>query len=285
MTIPPKIAEIVGSEKPPVLPSTAPPRLQKDQSQSSAAFARLMKLGISALLVLLIVPVLVVKLIEHFNPPEKSIAALAAACKRHDRQTVELYVDAPALASSMKDFFKDAFEWKEKVEASQNQDQDSIDHFLGQLAKPVGYKIIYAIMDKLVTPEHLIQMLSGKPVEPMMKSSVSEAADDAVDTVMDFAPTKKMYTPAIKLGMGLLSGIMVDAAESERAKQPTQPTDLGFSEKDIKTTTLYESSGRYVVMYKAPDPRYPMIAVVYERHGLTIWKWSGIRFIPPDATP
>lgn len=285
MAIPPKIGDIVGPEKPPVLPPTPPPRLPKDPSQSSAAFARLLKFGISALLVLIIVPVLVVKLIEHFNPPEKSVAALAAACKRHDRQTVELYVDAPALASNMKDFFKDAFEWKEKVEASQNRDQGSIDHFLGQLAKPVGYKIIFAIIDKLVTPEHLVQMLSGEPVGPMMKSSVSEAANDAVDTVMDFAPTKKVYAPAIKLGMDLLSGIMVDAAESERAEQSTQPADLGFSEKDIKTTTLYESSSRYVVMHKAPDPRYPMIAVVYERHGLTIWKWSGIRFLPPDPAP
>jgi hypothetical protein len=283
MAIPPKIAEVVGSEKPPFLQPSPQPGLPINLRQSNARFAGLLKFGICAILILIIGPVLVVKLIEHSNPPEKSMAALAAASKRHDRQGVELYVDAPALSESMKQFMEDALAWKDKHEIV--LDEGIVDHFLGQLAKPIGNKIVSAIIDRLVTSDNVINLLCGEPVGPMMKSSLSGVANDATDSAMKLAgPEKQVYTPVIKLALGLCADLLVDAAESKRANQ-TQPQDLGFSEKDIKTIHVFESSSRYVVMYKTPKPECPIIALEYQRHGLTVWKWSGVRFLPPDAAP
>lgn len=226
---------------------------------------------------------LVVGLIKHFNPPEKSIAALTAACKRHDRKGVETYVDAESLSPSMRKFLKDALEAKDKINAKQQSNEDVSDQFLGAVLKPVGDMILSAIVDKFVTPENLLNMLSGGSVHETMQKSLTKMTDEVTDTSVAMASQKtKAYTPAIKLALGVCVDALLEAGDAQNAQQSKAP-DLGFSEKDIKTITLYEASDRYVVMYKAPNPDIPIIAMVYERHGWTVWKWSEIRLLPNDA--
>lgn len=130
--------------------------------------------------------------------------------------------------------------------------------------------------------------MSGESVSGTMKKSFTGMADDLTDTSMEMAgPKTKIYAPAIKLVLGFCADALVDAADRERAKQDSKAQEIKLTEKDIKTITLYEASNRYVVMYKikTENPDMPILALVYERHGLTVWKWTEIRLLPADAAP
>ena len=229
---------------------------------------------------------MIVGLIEHFNPPETSMAALQAAIKRHDRKSVEIYVDAPALTVSMRKFMRDVFELQDKIKAKQNTDESSVDSFLGILVKPIGDKIVSEMIDRIITPENLLDGMSGESVSGIMKKSLTGMSDDVADASMKMAGSKnQVYTPFVKMGLGFCADSLVDAADRERAKQDSETQSIVLTEKDIKITTLFEASDRYVIMYKykTPNPDFPILAVVFERHGLTVWKYSELRLLPSNA--
>jgi len=288
MEIPPKLPPTeTGSSKPTTLPSTnsrtEPPPLSS-RPPATNGFFKFLKYGFISILALFIGVVLIVGLIKHFNPPEKSMAALQAAIKRHDRKSVETYVDAPALATSMRKFMRDVFELQDEIKAKQNTNEFIFDRFLGILVKPIGDKIVNEMIDHIVTPDNLLAGMSGESVSGIMKKSLTGMSDDLTDASMKLTdPKTQVYAPAIKLALGFCADALVDQADAERAEHDSKPQGSGFDEKDVKTITLYEASNRYVVMYKTPNPDLPIIALVYERHGLTVWKWSEMRLLPPDA--
>lgn len=265
----------MGTTKPPILPPTSQKKLPS-----------FLKYGFTSILGLCLGAQLVVSLIKYLNPPEKSIAALAAAVKRHDRKGVETYVDAPALAVSMRKFARNGIELQEKIKAKQNSDDFFVDRFLGMLVKPIGNKIISEMIDRMLTPKNLVDMMSGESESEIMKKSLTGMADNLTDASIEMTdPKTKIYAPAIKLVLGFCADALVDAVEKDGAQKDRKAQDIKLTEKDIKTIKLYEAPNRYVIMYKVktPNPDIPVFALVYERHGLTVWKWTEIRMLPSDA--
>lgn len=180
----------------------------------------------------------------------------------------------------------DVFELQDEMKAKQNTNEFIGDKIIGIIVKPIGNKIQSELIDHFITPENLVDVMSGESVSGTMKRSLTGMTDDLTDTSMNMAgPKDQIYAPAIKLALGFCADALVDQADADRAEQDSKTQDTALTEKDVQTITLYETSDRYVVMYKykTSNPDMPIIALVYERHGLTVWKWSEIRLLPSDA--
>ena len=121
--------------------------------------------------------------------PKRSIRALALAAQRHDRDTVEEYVDAPALADSLKQIALESYQ--------RSMATNRTDSFMDRLFDPLVDRFADGLADAVYTPDTVITILCGEsPVDAMRRDAVNYT-DGTVDTFTKYGgPKTRAYGAA-----------------------------------------------------------------------------------------
>ncbi len=212
--------------------------------------------------------------IYYLQSPERSMKELAAAMQRHERETVEKYVDAEALAESARGTAHDLIEQK------MQRDDEHGNPFI-MLLRPVAQRGMEDFVDELLTPVHLIRLLSGDRPEEVMKDSMHGFLRSDVNPWIDLFGNGGDEGTKRKAEMGkgllpLLGDLLIDdAVQKAKRETPGKPSQLQVVSRE------YEGRDRYVVTMRDSDQADLTVSLVFIRHGLTVWRFSGISVIVP----
>lgn len=278
MTVPPKLpgAESRTPTTPPRLPPPVPPfsaTSRATPAKTQAALPIDPKQKIRRTLAVIVGAIVLVTACafgyEKYCTPRHSMLQLALAIDRRDRETIENYVDAPALAESFHRFAIESYK-RETAATSTN--------FFDHLLQPLFSEIADGIAGATCTPESVINMLCGQSPTDAMKEGMANAADHTVDTfTKDGTPKTKVYGAATKALIRCATGYAVDEATAESKGQQTE-----MNPADYEITTQYESINRYLIIATPRNSDRPAIGYAFKRHGFGTWKWSELRSIPQN---
>lgn len=202
---------------------------------------------------------------NRFCAPRNSILALASAMQRRDRETVEEYVDAPALAES---FRKRALELFQREMTKKKSDD-----FINRLLNPLGEELARGIAGAVFTPDVVISMLCDDDPKEAMKESLGNSSDKTVDGFTDDGGLKiRVYGAVGKVLIRWAAGYVIDEA-AEKAKQG----EMDPSDYDV--AAQYESPNRYLITMTHRNSDDATIGWVFKRHGLATWKLSEMRLL------
>ena len=209
--------------------------------------------------------------IKLLNPPEKSMQALQAAVKRHDRDTIIKYLDADSVAPSLRDSLNSCIQMIRPPAPKPGEDNDSSSQFANLVGVAISKTLATKMVDVFVTPKNLVDLLSGKPVTDILKEQVNQFTKEEMDPwLKDASPKTKAIGALGEIGIPLLMDGMIDMAASA-PQPPGNKNDSGT--QDFRYTVSY--------VFTAPDA--PIFVCVYKRHGLTVWRLSEIRALPHGA--
>ncbi len=199
--------------------------------------------------------------------PRNSIMALFSAIDRRDREMVEEYVDAPALAASFQRCALESYK-RETAKTSTN--------FIDRLFNPLGEELANGVVSVTYTPESVIEMLCGKDPKDAMKEGLANSSDKTVDTfTKDGDPKTKAYGAVGKALIRWAAGYAIDEAAAEaKTKQGEINPD------DYEVAAQYETPNRYLITFTRRNSDDPIYGWVFKRHGLATWKFSEVRLIP-----
>lgn len=199
--------------------------------------------------------------------PKRCMHALASAMDRRDRQTVEKYVDAPALAESYR---RDVVELYKRQEATNNAST-----FADRLLDPLGDNMANWVVNATITPDSVISMMCGEDPNDAMKRGIEDRSGSTVDSITSNAgPETKVY--------GLLGKVLIDWAVGYAIDESAQNAKINQAEMnpdDYIATTQYESLNRILIIVTHRNSDDPSLGFVLERHGLVTWKFAGVRLI------
>lgn len=197
------------------------------------------------LIVTLIVTAVIAALGFGYASPYMALNNLKRAADARDAQTVNQYVDFPALRESLKQ--QVAALLTRRFEAHSNGNP------LAAIGAMIGVALIGPLVDAYATPDGVAALLNGMPPrgDPGERPPVPPAAENAS------APTPA--APAVGTSAN-------SAANSENSATPPQPP---------QTTAGYRGLNEFVVTYQhgAGDARY---SAILRREGLFTWKLAAV---------
>jgi len=214
-----------------------------------------------------------------FCSPKNSILALASAIDRRDRETVAEYVNAPALAESLRRYAFETYK-REMAKTSTNA--------IDRLLNPLGDRIVSGLAGVTYTPESVVGMLCGDDPAEAMKQGIANSSAETVDTITkDGSPKIKVYGVVAKVLIGWATGYVIDEASEKATANQGE-----INPNDYVVKAQYETFNRYLITITHRNSADPAVGLVFKRHGLVTWKFSEVRLLPqkthqaqPAATP
>lgn len=168
-----------------------------------------------------------------YYSPVMAMRSMQRAIERGDAAALADYVDFPALRENLKNTFT------AKLMAGDGKDkQDG----MNALVAAFGSLVIGKMVDMMITPEGLAQMMRGE--KPNKDRTAAKAGQK----------------------------------KPGRAKVPTEPATTG--KQEVERDWRYESWNRVVVSAKEKGSDEGPVGLVLQRQGLAAWKLVGIRL--PD---
>lgn len=193
------------------------------------------------LLITLIVIVVVAALGYAYASPYIALERLKRAADSRDVETVNEYVDYPALRDSLKMQVTGLLTRRLDVQHNGNP--------LAAIGAMIGVALIGPLVDAYATPDGVAALLNGMP--PRGEPGERPPSPPAADKSADGAPQAPAPTP--------------NQANAD-SKTPPQPP---------QTTAGYRGVNEFVVSYQhgVGDTRY---AAIFRRQGLFSWKLSAV---------
>jgi hypothetical protein len=201
------------------------------------------------LIVTLIVIVVIAALGFAYASPYLALNNLKRAADARDTQTVNQYVDYPALRESLKQQVAGLL--------TRRLDAHSNGNPLAAIGAMIGVALIGPLVDAYATPDGVAALLNGMPPRgdpgerPPAPPAANTPADGAAASSAPAAPT----APAIG-----------NAGNGNTNATPAQPP---------QTTAGYRGLNEFVVRYQhgAGDARY---SAIFQREGVFTWKLAAV---------
>ncbi|WP_144143273.1 DUF2939 domain-containing protein [Paraburkholderia sp. BCC1884] len=208
------------------------------------------------LIVTLIVIVVIAALGFAYATPYIALNNLKRAADARDAQTVNQYVDFPALRESLKQQVTGLLTRRLDVHSSGNP--------LAAIGAMIGVALIGPLVDAYATPDGVAALLNGMPPRgnPGERPPVPPAASASPSVNSPSADAGTSATPASPAEANPPSSSAANQADTT----PTQPP---------QTTAGYRSLNQFVVTYQhgAGDARY---SAIFQREGLFTWKLAAV---------
>ncbi|MFL9898697.1 DUF2939 domain-containing protein [Paraburkholderia fungorum] len=202
------------------------------------------------LIVTLIVIAVIAALGFGYASPYMALNSLKRAADARDAQTVNEYVDFPALRESLKQQVTGLLSRRLDAHGSGNP--------LAAIGAMIGVALIGPLVDAYATPDGVAALLNGIPPrgDPGERPPVPPAAGNSPDAAAPAAPAA---------GNGANSAAN-SGNRGENSATPPQPP---------QTTAGYRSLNEFVVTYQhgAGDARY---SAIFRREGLFTWKLAAV---------
>jgi hypothetical protein len=208
------------------------------------------------LIITLIVVAVIAALGFGYASPYMALNSLKRAADARDAQTVDEYVDFPALRESLKQQVTGLL--TRRLEAHGNGNP------FAAIGAMIGVALIGPLVDAYATPDGVAALLNGMPPRgtPGERPPVPPAADNQ--------PTAAAPEPAPAVAGNAVNGAANhaanSAANSDNNATPPQPP---------QTTSGYRGLNEFVVTYQhgAGDARY---SAILRREGLFTWKLAAV---------
>jgi len=201
------------------------------------------------LIVTLIVIVVIAALGFVYASPYIALNNLKRAADARDAQTVNQYVDFPALRESLKQQVTGLLTRRLDAQGNGNP--------LAAIGAMIGVALIGPLVDAYATPDGVAALLNGMPPRgnPGERPPAPPVANNPPATP---APGPLPASPAA-------GGSSANSAENNNAAPPQPP----------ETTAGYRSLNEFAVTYRhgAGDARY---SAIFQREGLLTWKLAAV---------
>ncbi|MFM0671966.1 DUF2939 domain-containing protein [Paraburkholderia sediminicola] len=198
------------------------------------------------LIVTLIVIVVIAALGFAYASPYIALNNLKRAADARDAQTVNQYVDFPALRESLKEQVAGLLTRRLGAHSNGNP--------LAAIGAMIGVALIGPLVDAYATPDGVAALLNGMPPrgDPSERPPVPPAASNPPDAAAT-APAPAAPAPG-------------NAANANANATPPQPP---------QTTAAYRGLNEFVVTYEhgAGDARY---SAIFQREGVFTWKLAAV---------
>ncbi|WCM21453.1 DUF2939 domain-containing protein [Paraburkholderia bryophila] len=209
------------------------------------------------LIVTLVVIVVIAASGFAYASPYLALNNLKRAADARDAQTVNQYVDFPALRESLKQQVTGLL--------TRRLDAHSNGNPLAAIGAMIGVALIGPLVDAYATPDGVAALLNGMPPRgnPGERPPAPPAANDPAAASAD-APTPTPAPPAAPTQPGAAANTANPAAT------PAQPP---------QTTAGYRGLNEFVVTYQhgAGDARY---SAIFAREGWFTWKLAAVDLNP-----
>jgi hypothetical protein len=210
--------------------------------------------GTRPLIVTLIVIVVIAALGFAYASPYIALNNLKRAADARDAQTVNQYVDFPALRDSLKQQVTALLTSRIEGHGGGNP--------FAAIGAMIGVALIGPLVDAYATPDGVAALLNGMPP----RGKPGERPPVPPGATAENAPAGSANPPAVAQGNGSLDapgGSAVTPAAPPRPPEPPQ------------TTAGYRSVNEFVVTYQhgAGDARY---SAIFRREGLFTWKLAAV---------
>ena len=200
------------------------------------------------LIVTLVVIVVIAALGFVYASPYIALNNLKRAADARDAQTVNQYVDFPALRESLKQQVTGLLTRRLDAQGNGNP--------LAAIGAMIGVALIGPLVDAYATPDGVAALLNGMPPRgnPGERPPAPPAASNPPATS---APAPVPASPT--------AGGSANSAANNHAAPPQPP----------ETTAGYRGLNQFVVTYRhgAGDARY---SAIFQREGLLTWKLSAV---------
>lgn len=200
------------------------------------------------LIVILVVIVVIAALGFVYASPYIALNNLKRAADARDAQTVNQYVDFPALRESLKQEVTGLLTRRLDAQGNGNP--------LAAIGAMIGVALIGPLVDAYATPDGVAALLNGMPPRgnPGERPPAPPAANNPPATP---APAPVPASPT--------AGGSANSAANKNAAPPQPP----------ETTAGYRGLNQFVVTYRhgAGDARY---SAIFQREGLLTWKLSAV---------
>lgn len=200
------------------------------------------------LIVTLVVIVVIAALGFVYASPYIALNNLKRAADARDAQTVNQYVDFPALRESLKQEVTGLLTRRLDAQGNGNP--------LAAIGAMIGVALIGPLVDAYATPDGVAALLNGMPPRgnPGERPPAPPAANNPPATP---APAPVPASPT--------AGGSANSAANNNAAPPQPP----------ETTAGYRGLNQFVVTYRhgAGDARY---SAIFQREGLLTWKLSAV---------
>jgi hypothetical protein len=200
------------------------------------------------LIVTLVVIVVIAALGFVYASPYIALNNLKRAADARDAQTVNQYVDFPALRESLKQEVTGLLTRRLDAQGNGNP--------LAAIGAMIGVALIGPLVDAYATPDGVAALLNGMPPRgnPGERPPAPPAANNPPATP---APAPVPASPT--------AGGSANSAANNHAAPPQPP----------ETTAGYRGLNQFVVTYRhgAGDARY---SAIFQREGLLTWKLSAV---------
>jgi len=233
---------------------------------------RMIRLVGMAGLCLLILGGVALYLNRTYCSPRNSMRALASAIDRRDRDTIADYVDAPALADSLR---RCALDLVRREVSKENPNG-----FIDRLFSPLAEQLASGLAEGTFTPDSVISMLCGESPKDAMRRGVARYTDQTVEALTnDDSPKTQVYGTMGKVLLRWAAGYTIDEAwEIDRVQHGEPNAD------DYDVAAQYESANRYLITLTHRTSDDPAFGCVFKRHGLASWKFTEVRLLPDRKT-
>ncbi|MFL9907000.1 DUF2939 domain-containing protein [Paraburkholderia sp. RL17-337-BIB-A] len=206
------------------------------------------------LIVTLIVIAVIAALGFGYASPYMALNNLKRAADARDAQTVNEYVDFPALRESLKQQVTGLLSRRLDAHGSGNP--------LAAIGAMIGVALIGPLVDAYATPDGVAALLNGIPPrgDPGERPPAPPAAGNSPDAAV---PASVPAAPAAGNGVNSAAN---SGHSGENSATPPQPP---------QTTAGYRSLNEFVVTYQhgAGDARY---SAIFRREGLFTWKLNAV---------
>ncbi|HEX3638526.1 MAG TPA: DUF2939 domain-containing protein [Paraburkholderia sp.] len=206
------------------------------------------------LIVTLIVIAVIAALGFGYASPYMALNNLKRAADARDAQTVNEYVDFPALRESLKQQVTGLLSRRLDAHGSGNP--------LAAIGAMIGVALIGPLVDAYATPDGVAALLNGIPPrgDPGERPPAPPAAGNSPDAA---APAS---VPAAHAAGNGVNSAANSGNSGENSATPPQPP---------QTTAGYRSLNEFVVTYQhgAGDARY---SAIFRREGLFTWKLTAV---------
>jgi hypothetical protein len=200
------------------------------------------------LIVTLVVIVVIAALGFVYASPYIALNNLKRAADARDAQTVNQYVDFPALRESLKQQVTGLLTRRLDAQGNGNP--------LAAIGAMIGVALIGPLVDAYATPDGVAALLNGMPPRgnPGERPPAPPAANNPPATP---APAPVPASPT--------AGGSANSAANNNAAPPQPP----------ETTASYRGLNQFAVTYRhgAGDARY---SAIFQREGLLTWKLSAV---------
>jgi hypothetical protein len=194
----------------------------------------------ASLAIRVVIAIAVVALLGYaYASPYIALDHLKRAADARDAQTLNQYVDYPALRQSLKDQVTQLL--------TRRIDEQKLHNPLAAIGAMIGVALVGPLVDAYATPDGVAAILNGMPPRGKPGEHPTEPGEPSEDMASNTAPSQPAAPPA--------------PSSSQSASAPVPP----------KTTAGYRGINEFAVTYQSNAGNAPYSAILH-REGLFSWK-------------